>query len=184
MDMFSIISLLTVLAAAFAYINFRFFKLPTTIGLMVISLIMSLLIFVINFFVPGVLENAKLLIGSIDLSELILDIMLSFLLFAGALHTDYEHLKRYLAPIITLASIGVIVSTILVAFAAYAVLALFDIHLDFIYLLLFGVLIAPTDPTRADTDDPPPPMVFCSNTIVDDPSSNASVVPTRSPPSG
>lgn len=146
MDTFSIITLLTVLAAAFGYINFRFFKLPTTIGLMVIALAMSLLIFIVNYFVPGVLVNAKLLIGSIDLSELILDIMLSFLLFAGALHTDYEHLKRYLAPIITLASIGVIVSTILVAFAAYGILALFDIHLDFIYLLLFGVLISPTDP--------------------------------------
>ena len=127
MDTFNIIALLTVLAAAFGYINFRFLKLPTTIGLMVIALVMSLFIFVVNYFVPGVLADAKTLIGSIDLSEVILDIMLSFLLFAGALHTDYEKLKRYIGPIVSLATIGVIVSTILVALSAYAVLALFDI---------------------------------------------------------
>jgi CPA1 family monovalent cation:H+ antiporter len=146
MNTFNIIALLTVLAAAFGYINFRFLKLPTTIGLMAISLVMSLFIFVINFFVPGVLSNAKALIGSIDLSEVILDIMLSFLLFAGALHTDYEKLRRYIGPIISLASIGVIVSAILVACATYLILGIFDMELNFIYLLLFGVLISPTDP--------------------------------------
>lgn len=146
MDTFQIIALLTVLAAAFGYINFRFLKLPTTIGLMAISLVMSLLIFVIDYAIPGVLDEAKALIGSIDLSEVILDIMLSFLLFAGALHTDYDKLKRYIGPIVSLASIGVILSAILVAGATYAILGLFDIQISFMYLLLFGVLISPTDP--------------------------------------
>ena len=146
MDTFNIIALLTVMAAAFDYINFRFLKLPTTIGLMAIALVMSMFIFVLNYFVPGVLANAKALIGRIDLSEVILDIMLSFLLFAGALHTNYEQLRRYIGPIVSLATIGVVVSTILVALGAWFVLGLFDIHLDFIYLLLFGVLISPTDP--------------------------------------
>jgi CPA1 family monovalent cation:H+ antiporter len=146
MDTFTLITLLTVLAAGFAYINFKFFKLPTTIGLMVIALGMSLLIFGLNLIIPGLLADAKALIDSINLSEVILDIMLSFLLFAGALHTNYEKLKRYLGPIITLATVGVLVSTILVAGAAYLVLGLFNIELSFIYLLLFGVLISPTDP--------------------------------------
>lgn len=146
MDTFHIIALLTVLAAAFGYINFRFLKLPTTIGLMAISLVMSLLIFVINYAIPGVLNEAKALIGSIDLSEVILDIMLSFLLFAGALHTDYQKLKRYIGPIISLASIGVIISAVLVAGATHVILGLLDIEIAFIYLLLFGVLISPTDP--------------------------------------
>ena len=146
MNNFNIIALLTVLAAAFGYINFRFLKLPTTIGLMAISLVMSLFIFVVNYFVPGVLEDAKALIGTIDLSEVILDIMLSFLLFAGALHTDYERLKRYIGPIISLATIGVVVSAVLVAVATYLVLGLFGLEIDFIYILLFGVLISPTDP--------------------------------------
>jgi CPA1 family monovalent cation:H+ antiporter len=146
MDTFTLIAILTVLAAAFSYINFKFFRLPTTIGLMVIALGMSLLIFGFNYFIPGLLADAKALIGAIDLSEVILDIMLSFLLFAGALHTNYEKLKRYLAPIITLATVGVIISTVLVALATYVVLGLFDIELNFIYLLLFGVLISPTDP--------------------------------------
>ena len=146
METFNIIALLTVLAAAFGYINFRFLKLPTTIGLMAISLVMSLFIFVINYFIPGVLSGAKELMNSIDLSEVILDIMLSFLLFAGALHTDYQKLKKYIGPILTLASFGVIVSAVLVASLAYAVLALFSLEIDFMYLLLFGVLISPTDP--------------------------------------
>ncbi len=146
MDTFNIIALLTVLAAAFGYINIRFYKLPTTIGLMAISLVMSILILVINFFVPGVLSGAKELMSSIDLTEVILDIMLSFLLFAGALHTDYEKLKRYMGPILTLASIGVVISAFLVASASYWVLGWFDIQIDFLYLLLFGVLISPTDP--------------------------------------
>lgn len=146
MDTFDIIALLTVLAAAFGYINFRFLKLPTTIGLMAISLVMSLLIFVVDYAVPGVLDDAKALIGSIDLSEVILDIMLSFLLFAGALHTDYQRLRRYLGPIISLASIGVILSAVLVAGATFLILGLFEIEIAFTYLLLFGVLISPTDP--------------------------------------
>jgi CPA1 family monovalent cation:H+ antiporter len=146
MDTFDIIALLTVLAAAFGYINFRFLKFPTTIGLMAISLVMSLMILLLDFAVPGLLDEAKQLIGSIDLSEVILDIMLSFLLFAGALHTDYEKLKQYLGPILSLASIGVILSAILVAGFSYLILGWFDIELDFIYLLLFGVLISPTDP--------------------------------------
>lgn len=146
MDTFQIIALLTVLAAAFGYINFRFLKLPTTIGLMAISLVMSLLIFVIDDLVPGVLSEAKAFIGSIDLTEVILDIMLSFLLFAGALHTDYEKLKRYLAPIISLASIGVILSAVLVAGATQLILGLFNLEIAFMHLLLFGVLISPTDP--------------------------------------
>ena len=146
MNTFNIIAILTVLAAAFGYINFRFLKLPTTIGLMAIALLLSLFIFVVNYFVPGVLAGAKELIGSIDLSKVILDIMLSFLLFAGALHTDYEKLKQYIAPIISLATMGVIVSTLLVAGATYFILGIFGIELDFIYLLLFGVLISPTDP--------------------------------------
>lgn len=146
MDTFDIIALLTVLAAAFGYINYRFLKFPTTIGLMAISLVMSLLIIVIDIAVPGLLDEAKLLIGSIDLSEVILEIMLSFLLFAGALHTDYEKLKRYLGPILSLASIGVILSAILVAGFAYLILGLFEIEVAFMHLLLFGVLISPTDP--------------------------------------
>lgn len=146
METFNIIALLTVLAAAFGYINFRFLKLPTTIGLMAISLVMSLFIFVINYFIPGVLSGAKELMNSIDLSEVILDTMLSFLLFAGALHTDFQKLKKYIGPILTLASFGVIVSALLVASLTYAVLSLFNLEIDFMYLLLFGVLISPTDP--------------------------------------
>ncbi len=146
MDNFQIISLLTVLAAAFGYLNFRFLKLPTTIGLMAISLIMSLMIVAVDIVVPGVLDSAKTLVGSIDLSEVILDIMLSFLLFAGALHTDYEKLKRYIGPILSLASIGVILSAFLVAGSTHLILSLIGIDLPFMYLLLFGVLISPTDP--------------------------------------
>ncbi len=146
MYIFTTLAILTTLAAAFGYINYRFLKLPATIGLMAIALVGSLGVFLVDFIFSGVLASAKAFIGAIDLRELILDIMLSFLLFAGALHTNYERLKRYLAPIVALASVGVLVSTVLVAFAAQWVLGLFGLELDFIYLLLFGILISPTDP--------------------------------------
>ena len=88
-----IITILVVLTAAFAFINIRFLKLPQTIGMMIISLIFSLLLIVSGLLIPEVSSFARGFIGNIDFSKVLLDIMLSFLLFAGALHTDSSLLK-------------------------------------------------------------------------------------------
>ncbi|MCB0562454.1 MAG: sodium:proton antiporter, partial [Phaeodactylibacter sp.] len=86
MDFFAIITILIVLSAIFGYINVRFLKLPTTIGLMVISIIFSMLVLLLGQFFPSVLEWESSLIRQIDFQKLLMEGMLSFLLFAGALH--------------------------------------------------------------------------------------------------
>jgi CPA1 family monovalent cation:H+ antiporter len=146
MDIFNIIVILTILAAAFAFINTKLLKLPFTIGLMIIAIVFTLVIVAAGAVDPEVLIDAKALVRSIDFETVLLDIMLSFLLFAGALHTKLEGLKKNRGPIALMATGGVIVSAILVAGLVYGLFQVFDYPVDFIYCLLFGALISPTDP--------------------------------------
>lgn len=146
MEYYSIISILVILAALFGFINARFLKLPTTIGLMVITLLCTLIVVVIGQFNDAILIQERELINNINFEEVLLDIMLSFLLFAGALHTNFEELRVQRAPVIVFATIGVLISTFLVGIGMYFVLQLIGLEIDFIYCLLFGALISPTDP--------------------------------------
>jgi len=146
MDYYSIITILIVLSALFGYINVRFLKLPITIGLMVITIVFTLVIIGISQFDDTLLLKEKELIGSINFKEVLFDIMLSFLLFAGALHTNFEQLKIQRWPVLIFATAGVLVSTFLVGTIMFFVLQLIGLNVDFIYCLLFGALISPTDP--------------------------------------
>lgn len=146
MDLFTIISILSTLAAIFAYINTRYLKLPFTIGLMVLALGFTFIVLAVGSYFPVVLEDAKLLIYSLDFKALLLDVMLSFLLFAGALHTKLDALERNRGPILMLASFGVLLSTFLVATFLYFLMQWVSYPIDYIYCLLFGALISPTDP--------------------------------------
>lgn len=146
MSLFAILSILIVLAAIFGYINVRFIKLPTTIGMMLISIIFSLVVLIIGQVDPTLLQLEQQLIGEIDFEKVLMDGMLSFLLFAGALHVDFEHLKKQAWPIISFATLGVMTATFLIGTMMYYVLPLIGLPLDFIYCLLFGALISPTDP--------------------------------------
>ena len=93
MDYYSIASVLIVLSSIFGYINVRFLKLPTTIGLMIITIVYTLILIIIGQFNDALLTQEKELILNIDFETVLLDVMLSFLLFAGALHTNFEQLK-------------------------------------------------------------------------------------------
>ena len=146
MDVFTIITILTVLSAAFAFINTKFLKLPFTIGLMIIAICFTLGIIALGHFQPVVLQEAKHLIESIDFETVLLEVMLSFLLFAGALHTKLEQLAKHRAPILLFATFGVVLSTFLIGGMFYYVAMLVGHELEFIYCLLFGALISPTDP--------------------------------------
>lgn len=145
MNAFSLIALIITLTALLAYINIRFLKLPSTIGVMVLSLLLSFLLLLVGFVSPAELL-AKDLMKQIDFSESLLDFMLGFLLFAGALHTDVQRLSNAKWPIFIYATAGILISTILVAGAVYFLLPIFFRPVDFIYCLLFGALISPTDP--------------------------------------
>jgi CPA1 family monovalent cation:H+ antiporter len=146
MEIFTVISLLTFLAAGFGYINARYFKLPFTIGMMLLAFAFSLIVFLIGGVRPEFETSVTNFINSIDFRSLLLDIMLSFLLFAGALHTSFEKLRKFRYPILLFATVGVLTSTFLVGGLMYALLQFFMFEVAFIHCLLFGALISPTDP--------------------------------------
>jgi CPA1 family monovalent cation:H+ antiporter len=146
MEIFTVVTVLTVLSALFAFINTKFLKLPFTIGLMIIAICFTLVIILLGFFEHEILDKAKLLISSIDFKIVLLDVMLSFLLFAGALHTKLDELKKQKWPVFWFATVGILISTFVVALLMYGLMSLIGHEIQFIYCLLFGALISPTDP--------------------------------------
>jgi monovalent cation:H+ antiporter, CPA1 family len=147
MNIFNLAALLVSLAAIFAYLNYRFLKLPSTIGLMLISLLFSLGVIVVGKlgFDPFV-KQVHGLMTQLDFSQILLNGMLSFLLFAGALHTNIEDLAKQKWVILTLASAGVLLSTFIIGGVAYHLFAWFELSVSLVYCFLFGALISPTDP--------------------------------------
>lgn len=145
-DLYSVFTLLLVLTAAFSYINFRFIKLPATIGVMLISLVCSIVIIVAGKISPNIIKHPVAIISSLDFETLLMRVMLSFLLFAGAIHIDVRKLKKELAPVLLFATAGMLISTATVGAAMYVVFHFFAVPIPFIYCLLFGALISPTDP--------------------------------------
>ncbi|MCW8962421.1 MAG: sodium:proton antiporter, partial [Gammaproteobacteria bacterium] len=146
MDVFEISALLLTLAALFSYLNYRVLKLPTTIGLMLISLVISLAIIGLHWLGYDIETRAEAILNSIDFNQTLMQGMLSFLLFAGALHINLEDLSEQKWVIASLATIGLIVSTTLIGLASWWVLGLLGFQIDLIWCLLFGSLISPTDP--------------------------------------
>jgi CPA1 family monovalent cation:H+ antiporter len=146
MDLFELIALLLVLSATFSYLNYRYIKLPTTIGVMAIALVFSLGFIVAGLFVPIIEIKAERIVASIDFNQTLMHGMLGFLLFAGALHINLNDLREFRWTIALLASLGVMLSTVIVGFLAWGVFQLLGISVSPIYCLLFGSLISPTDP--------------------------------------
>jgi len=146
MDAYLIATILILLSGVFGYINTRFLKLPNTIGLMVITIVFTLIVIALSYIDPTILNLEKEIIAEIDFREVLLDEMLSFLLFAGALHTNFKQLKIQRWPVLLFSTFGVLTSTFLVGIAMYYVVQLVGMPIDFIYCLLFGALISPTDP--------------------------------------
>lgn len=146
-DIIQVTSLLITISALFAYINHRFIGLPTTIGVMMIALATSVLIYLLGQLGFADFEaEVGLLLSSIDFNKTLMHGMLSFLLFAGALHVNLGDLRQQKWLIVSLATVGVCISTFLVGAATYVLLGLLSCSLPFIYCLLFGALISPTDP--------------------------------------
>lgn len=146
MDIFTIISVLVFLSAIFGYLNARFLKLPNSIGLMLITIVFTLVVFAIGYVDDTLINAERYIISQIDFKLVLLDIMLSFLLFAGALHTNFNQLKVQRWPILVFSTLGVLVSTFLVGSSMYFLLQLVGMEISFVYCLLFGSLISPTDP--------------------------------------
>jgi len=137
-----------VITSLLAYLNFRYIGLPITIGVMATSLGLSLLIVALGFagIDFGLQQQMETMLKAIDFSNVLMQGMLSLLLFAGALHIDLSELKAYRWQVLGLAFFSTLLSTFIVGLAAYVALPLLGIQLPLIYCLLFGALISPTDP--------------------------------------
>ncbi len=146
MNITDILAILISLAALFSYINYRFIKLPASIGLLLIALLVSLFIIGINTIGLGIDDSVYHFLEQIDFNQALMQGMLSALLFAGALHIHLDQLTEQKWVVAILASLGVITSTFLVGYASYGVFNLLSLEIPLIYCLLFGALISPTDP--------------------------------------
>lgn len=151
MKILELSTILISLAAFFSLINIRLLKLPTTIGLMVLALVMSISIMTIGMIFPSVLETVATTFREYDFSDLLVNVMLPFLLFAGAISVNVHELLKDKLTIFLLASFGVIFSTFAIGTALHwmislSLLGLSNMGISYIDCLLFGALIAPTDP--------------------------------------
>ena len=144
MNTFQVAALLLSLTALFSYLNARFLKLSPAVGSLLVSLVLSLGL--ILFGSTGFVGNAESFLTQLDFNDLVLQGLLSFLLFAGALNVDLERLSRLKWPILTLATVGVVLSTLIVGTAMFFLLELLGFSVSYPYALLFGALISPTDP--------------------------------------
>jgi CPA1 family monovalent cation:H+ antiporter len=146
MSVFNIIAVFISLVALAAYINYRFIKLPTTIGLMIIGLTISLGLIGSNALGINTGDMARSFLDNIDFSQTLMKGMLSFLLFAGALRINLNDLIKERWSVGTLATVGVISSTLIVGTILFYLLKLLGMPLSYAYCLVFGAVISPTDP--------------------------------------
>lgn len=147
MDIVELLSTLIVVSAVFSYLNTRLFKLPDSIGVMVLSLIFSLVLIGLNVIRPTYFSLVRQTIAQLDFSRLVFDGMLSFLLFAGAFHTDATLLRIERRSVMLFAFIGVLLSTAFVGTGLFCICQWSAIpQMTFPICLLFGSLISPTDP--------------------------------------
>ena len=148
LSLFEIAALLLVLSAILSWLNRAYIKLPHTIGLLVMALLASFGIIALEAVFPSlqVYETLSGAIGQIDFNETLMKGMLGFLLFAGALHVDFGKLKDAKWAIGSMATFGVILSTFIVGTGFFFIAKLLGINLPFIWALVFGALISPTDP--------------------------------------
>lgn len=147
MELYYSFSVLIVLAALFSYANIRFLKLPGTIGIMIIAMLVSVAIRLLgDSYFPDATKEFFQLFNSLDFNEILMGAMLNFLLFAGAMHVNILDLKNLRWTIATYATISVVLSAFIISAILYYIAPYFGIQIPYIYCLLFGTLISPTDP--------------------------------------
>ncbi len=146
MSFFSLVSILISLAAVLSYVNYRYIKLPTTVGVMLVALVASLTLVLVGPYAGGFREQAATLVSQIDFNQVVLHGMLAFLLFAGAIQVNLDELGREWLTISLLAILGTLISTCIVGGVTWLVLGWLGLGIPFLHALLFGALISPTDP--------------------------------------
>ncbi len=145
MHIFDIIALFIFFAALFIYINTYFLKLPSSIGLMILALVLSVVLVSLGYINPEWKIDAVDL-EEYDYAEVLYQVVLSFMLFSGAINIDFKKLSSQRTPVLVLATTGVFISTLVIGSLVWVLLEVLGIHLDYLFCLVFGALISPTDP--------------------------------------
>lgn len=145
---FDAAAILIVLSALLGWVNHRFFKLPGTVAMTLMGAVASILVVIVDALAPGsrVSSLVNAFLNDIDFHETLMNGMLSFLLFAGALHVDLDHLRRGRWQIASLSTIGVVASVVMVAGGLYALSRLTGLDVPLIWCFVFGAVVSPTDP--------------------------------------
>lgn len=146
MELYYSFSVLIVLASFFSYLNLRYLKLPSTIGIMIIAMLSSIILVVTGHLFPDTFTHFSNLLRDVDFTEVLMGAMLNFLLFAGAIHINLKDLKEQRGPIVIFSTVSVVISTFVVGGLLFYIAPMFHLDIPFLYCLLFGALISPTDP--------------------------------------
>ena len=147
MELYYAFSVIIVLAALFSYVNVRYIKLPMTIGIMVVAMMVSVGIRLFGEVIfAGLSHKLESLLQGFDFTEILMSAMLNFLLFAAALHINVSDLKEYKLPIFTYATVSVVLSAFIISGLLYYIAHWVGMDIPYVYCLLFGTLISPTDP--------------------------------------
>lgn len=146
MELYYSFSVLIVLASFFSYLNLRYLKLPSTIGIMIIAMLSSIVLVLTGSLFPKTFDHFSTLLQDVDFTEVLMGAMLNFLLFAGAIHIHLIDLREQRAPVIIFSTVSVVISTFAVGALVFYIAPLLGFKIPFIYALLFGSLISPTDP--------------------------------------
>ncbi len=148
MDMFNIMAMLLVTAAVISYINYKFLHLPPTVGMLFAALVGSLALYATDALAPSLHLRPQFtsMLNKIVFSRALLQWMLGFLLFAGALHINLNDFLKHKWAIGSLATAGVLISAFIISIFSYYIFSWIGIEISYIHCLLFGALISPTDP--------------------------------------
>jgi len=144
--MYNSFILLLTISTLFTIINRKYFKLPATIGILILGMLLSLSVLGLKLISEDAYNEVPHILRKLDFHDFLMNIILGFLLFAGAMHIDFASLKKEKWSVFLFAVFGTLISTILIGYAAHYIFGFIDIQIPLSYCLLFGALISPTDP--------------------------------------
>ena len=145
---FEILALLLAVTSGVGWLNRRFFKLPSSVGLLTVGLLAASALFAVDHAWPGQGATGGLagVVDRFDFSDVLMGFLLAYLLFAGALHTDASELARFPVSVGALSTLGVLISTAVIAGGLWGAARALGVDLPPAWAAVFGALISPTDP--------------------------------------
>ena len=144
--MFEVFTLIVAVSALLSYVNYKYLKLPQTIGVLILSIVVSMLLGSIKLINIDWFHATCAIVTTIDFRSILFDFLLSFLLFAGAIHVNLNNLLKEKLPVVLFATVGVVISTFVAGSLIYFIADAMGLGITYLQSLVFGALISPTDP--------------------------------------